>query len=166
MNCPACQKEMIAEDFGGVIVDFCKDGCKGIWFDWRELNKLDEQNEGLGQALKQALNCERINDENRPPLKCPKCQLPMHVHKYESEKEVNVDECYKCGGFFLDSGELKVIRDNFMSEGERDAYMQKILKDVPGYQEEKQDLEKDKQRTEAIRRFTRFLRVSYYLSGK
>jgi len=55
----------------------------------------------------------------------------MHEHKYSSAKEVNVDECYGCGGFFLDSGELKVIRENYMSESERDAYVQKLIDDTP-----------------------------------
>jgi hypothetical protein len=47
MNCPVCSKAMVEKDFGGVRVDVCQDGCKGIWFDWMELIKLDEQNEGL-----------------------------------------------------------------------------------------------------------------------
>ena len=34
MNCPICKKEMVEEDFGGVVIDVCKNGCKGIWFDW------------------------------------------------------------------------------------------------------------------------------------
>ncbi|MBA7638567.1 hypothetical protein ES703_46223 [subsurface metagenome] len=55
----------------------------------------------------------------------------MHAHKYSKAKEVNVDECYGCGGFFLDSGELKVIRENYMSESERDIYVQKLVADTP-----------------------------------
>ena len=48
MNCPVCEKPMVAEDFGGVQVDACRDGCKGIWFDWLELVRLDENHEGFG----------------------------------------------------------------------------------------------------------------------
>ncbi len=166
MICPACQKQMIGEDFGGVKIDVCKDGCKGMWFDWMELCKLDEKNEGLGKALKDALNNPRNNDENRGQINCPKCGLPMHIHKYESTKEVNVDECYKCGGFYLDSGELRAIRDNFMNEEERDTYAAKLLDAAQGYKDAQEDLEKQKVRAEAIRRYTRFIRVSYYLTGK
>ncbi|UCC96213.1 MAG: zf-TFIIB domain-containing protein [Candidatus Omnitrophota bacterium] len=166
MKCPACQKVMTEQDFGGVKVDVCKDGCKGIWFDWLELRKLDEKNEGLGNALKEALNYPRVNDENRSRIKCPKCNIPMHTHKYESSKEVNVDECYKCAGFFLDSGELKVIRDAFMSEEECEAYTSKLLAGIPEWQEAQKDLDKQKARADAIRRYTRFLRISYYLKGK
>ena len=166
MNCPVCQKEMVEEDFGGVKVDVCKNGCKGIWFDWLEIGKLDENNEGFGNALEEALNYPRVNDENRGKITCPKCSIPMHIHKYQSSKELNVDECYSCAGFFLDSGELKGIRDTFMSELEEAEYMQKLLEEIPVYQETKKDLEKEKMRAEAIRNYTRFLRLSYYITGK
>ena len=166
MNCPVCQKEMVVEDFGGVNIDVCKNGCKGMWFDWRELGRLDEKNEGLGSALQEALSYERTNDENRGQIKCPKCGLPLHTHKYESAKEINIDECYQCGGFFLDSGELKAIRENFMSEAERDAYTQKLLESSAEFKNEQANLEKEKARVEALRNFTKFLRVSYYVTGK
>ena len=104
MNCPVCQGQMTEQDFGGVMVDVCKDGCKGVWFDWNELIKLDESNEGLGKALQEALNHARNNDADRGQIPCPKCRIPMHIHRYQSAKEVNVDECYQCGGFFHDSG--------------------------------------------------------------
>ncbi|MFH2145625.1 MAG: zf-TFIIB domain-containing protein [Candidatus Omnitrophota bacterium] len=166
MLCPVCNKEMLKQDFGGVVVDICKDGCKGIWFDWMELCKLDEQSEGLANAMKEALNSPRVNDENRGKINCPHCRLPMHTHKYESAKEVNVDECYNCGGFFIDSGELRIIRDNFMSEEERDAYRKKLLDSLPDYKAGQSDIEKQKLRTEAIRRFTKFLCLSYYIKGR
>jgi len=131
MNCPVCANLMVEEDFGGMQVDVCKNGCKGIWFDWGELKELDENSKAVGRALEEALNSPRVNDANRGPLNCPKCSIPMHAHKYSHAKEVNVDECYACGGFFLDSGELKAIRQTRMSEEERDAYVQKLISGAP-----------------------------------
>jgi uncharacterized protein len=166
MICPVCNTAMVVENFGGINVDVCENGCKGIWFDWMELCKLDEKNEGLSEALQQALKYERVNTANRGKINCPKCKFPMHIHAYTSAKEINVDECYQCGGFFLDSGELKVIRESFMSETERETYANKLLKNIPGLAEAKKNLEKDKARTAAINKFTKFLRVSYYATGK
>jgi len=157
---------MVEEDFGGVKVDVCKNGCKGVWFDWFELTKLDEKNEGFGNTLQEALDYTRTNEEGRAKINCPKCSLPMHIHKYKSAKEVNVDECYACGGFFLDSGELRDIRDNFMSKEEGEQYLNSLLSDMPGYQEMKLDTAKKKERAEALRRYTRFMRISYYATGK
>ena len=131
MDCPACGKSMIEESFGDVQVDVCKSGCKGIWFDWGELKELDESHEGAGEAIEEALKSPRVNDAERGQLKCPKCGIAMHAHKYSKAKEVNVDECYGCGGFFLDSGELREIRENYMSQEERDAYVQKLVADMP-----------------------------------
>lgn len=149
MNCPSCGMLMVEEDFGDIRVDVCKNGCKGIWFDWQELIQLDENHEGLGQALEEALKSPRVSDAGREPPKCPKCGLVMHAHKYSSAKEVNVDECYGCGGFFLDSGELKGIRDSYMSEEERDAYVQKLLGEMPEYKAMEEKAEKARLRTEA-----------------
>jgi Zn-finger nucleic acid-binding protein len=166
MECPVCSKEMVEQDFGGIKVDVCKDGCKGIWFDWAELIKLDEKNEGFGTALEEALHYPLKNDENRGTIKCPKCGIQMHTHKYQSSKEINVDECYVCGGFFLDSGEIKAIRDTFMNEEDEEKYTETLLKDIPAYQEAKKNLEKEKLRAQAIRNYTRFLRLSYYITGR
>ena len=166
MNCPVCKKSMVERDFGGVKVDVCKNGCKGIWFDWFELSKLDERNKGLGQALQEALYYPRINDENRGTINCPKCNEPLHRHQYKSDKEINVDECYDCGGFFLDSGELTHIRDHHMSEKEEAAYLQKLLDNNPSYQQALKDQDQEKLRADALAHYTRFLRLSYYVTGK
>ena len=166
MNCPVCKTAMIEKDFGGVKVDVCENGCKGIWFDWFELMKLDENNEGIGEALKHSLAEPRVNDEDRGQIPCPKCNIPMYVHQYRNAKEINVDECYACAGFFLDSGELKDIRENFMSEDEVKAYAKSLIEDLPAYQEAQEDLKKEEMRNEAINKYTKYLRVSYYATGK
>ncbi|MBU0469661.1 MAG: zf-TFIIB domain-containing protein [Candidatus Omnitrophica bacterium] len=160
MNCPVCETAMIEEDLGGVLIDICSNGCNGIWFDWFELEKLDETHEGLGKALTAALQSSRAKDDDRGKIKCPKCFNPMVAHLYKSAKEVTVDECYVCGGFFLDSGELKVIRENFMTEEQRESYVNDIIAGQSDFQEAKQDLEKQKLRTAAIRKLTKCLRPS------
>ena len=166
MQCPVCQKELVERDFGGVKVDVCKDGCKGLWLGWMELGKLDQNNEGLGEALKEALEYPRNNADDRPRIKCPKCSVAMTRHKFQSAKEINVDECYQCGGFFIDSGELKAIRDNFMSEEERKAYVDNILSQNPALGKALGDSDKDKVRGQAANRYAGFLRFSYYAAAK
>ena len=167
MKCPVCDTEMVEKDFGrGVMVDVCAHGCQGIWFDWFELQKLDETSEGCGEALNAALNTERSNDAERGQIPCPKCHIPMYVHKYKEAKEVSVDECYKCGGFFLDAGELQAIRDNFMTDDESDAYFQKLVDSVPEFEKAEMSLEKQKERCAALRKYTKFLCLSYYLNRK
>jgi Zn-finger nucleic acid-binding protein len=162
MKCPVCNKEMVNEDFGGVNVDVCENGCKGIWFNQGKLGMLDEKNEGLGKALEAALRSPRHNDGNRGPIKCPKCSIPMHTHKFARDQEVNVDECYNCGGFFLDSGELTEIRNNYMSDAEVNAYAEKIANSVPEYSQAMKDLDVEKKRLESIQNLTNILKVHYW----
>jgi len=157
MNCPACGSVMVEQDFGGVKVDVCAGGCRGIWFDWFELSKLDEKNEGFGAALKAAMDDPRSNGAGRGQLHCPKCGIPMHAHKYQSSKDVNVDECYLCGGFFLDSGELSAIRESFMDEEEREAYARKLIDDIPEFGRAVEEAEKNSYRAKSIRIFSRYL---------
>jgi len=165
MNCPVCSKEMVEKDFGGVKVHVCMNGCHGLWFDWLQLQKLDHKNQGFGDALQAALNYPRANDENRARLVCPKCKIPMYRHEFDLDKEVNVDECYGCGAFFLDSGEFKEIRDHSMSPEEEKAYLNKFVEDMPETKALEQQEQKDVQRADAIAHYTRFLRLSYYATG-
>jgi len=161
MNCPVCGKTMIEADFGDAYIDICKHGCKGIWFDWGELTKLDENNEGFSKAIEEAMLYPRINKPDRPQIKCPNCGIPMRPHKYKSSKEVSVDECYACGGFFLDSGELCQVRENFMNEAERDAYVQKLLDDDPRWQQYKEEKQRAKAmaRSKAAGKFAKILSI-------
>lgn len=160
MNCPICKNVMVEEDFGGVKVDVCKNGCKGLWFDWKEIVELDESHEGFDNALKEALNSSHSKDVNRGKINCPKCNTPMIAHLYQSAKLVTVDECYVCGGFFLDSGELKLIRENFMSEEERVVYINEILGEHPAFDELKKDLGKERRRTQAVKKFSEILKTN------
>ena len=153
MDCPSCGEAMVEQDFGGAMVDFCKNGCKGIWFDWGELTRLDEEHEGLGPALEEALSSPKISDADRGQIACPKCGIPMRIHKYKSAKDVRVDECYGCGGFYLDSGELKAIRDKFITEEEREAYCQQLMNDIPEVQEFKEELAASEERLKAMKKF-------------
>ena len=53
-----------------------------------------------------------------------------------------------------------------MTEEEEEAYARKLIQDVPEYQEARKNLELEKTRTQAVKRLTRFLRVSYYVTGE
>jgi len=162
VKCPVCSQEMVKEDFG-IDVDVCENGCKGIWFDQGELRRLDEKNEGLSAALEAALRYPRNNKGQRGPIGCPKCSIPMHSHKYKRAKEVNVDECYQCGGYFLDSGELTEIRDHYMSDAEVAGYADQLAKSIPEYAQAQMTLEKEKLRLAAIKKFTALLTHKYWL---
>jgi len=157
MICPACSQEMVEKDCAGVKIDVCK-GCNGLWFDWAELTMLDEKNEKVGEALEEILNSPIRDNTNRGPIQCPKCGINMRMHRYRSAKKVCVDECYSCGGFFLDSGELKAIRDSRMNEKEREEYAESLVKGMPLHRQ----LEESRNRSIVVRRFSKYLTTRMY----
>lgn len=156
MRCPICRLEMMKDKFGDARVGVCKTGCRGIWITYKDLIRIGEKNEGFGASLNEALNAPGVGDSERGQILCPECQIPMHVHKYRSTINIVVDECYKCGGFFLDPGELKGIREAFRKSEEKELYVQFLLKDIPGYSQMKLDSEKLEDRANAIKSFTDF----------
>lgn len=126
MKCPVCEKEMVEQDFGAAMVDVCLEGCQGIWFDWGELARLDENHEGLGEALQRALLQPPRSIERKRQLICPRCSTPMHEHRHRLSKQVFVDECYNCGGFYLDAGELVTLRSSCLSDAEKNLLVKQL----------------------------------------
>lgn len=48
-----------------------------------------------------------------------------------SKQEIQVDDCYSCGGKFLDNGELQKIREQFETEKDRsDAALEELYSAV------------------------------------
>lgn len=171
MNCPACGNELTQITVDKFKADVCRGGCGGIWFDWFELKKVDEPDEIAGEIL---LNIEREDgarsraqaDEKRY---CPRCDgMPMQRHFFGVKRKVTVDECPQCAGFWLDAGELAMIRSSYESEEaareaarkEFGALIKREFDDIREQSEEKR---------EKARKFARALRLlcpSYYIPGK
>jgi len=132
MKCPACGKELSQKPAGdNITVDVCEGGCGGIWFDRFELEKVDNLEEAEGESL---LNIQKSPEvEVNPNLRrhCPKCSsIPMMRHYYSIKKQVLVDECPKCAGFWLDGGELAEIRSQFNSEMEKEIVTEQYIADI------------------------------------
>jgi len=121
MICPTCEcelKKVLIED---IELDACKDGCGGIWFDRFELQKMDEAHEFTDENLIDLLSVETKKDFD-PAIRyhCPKCKDVVLMRNFWStRKEVEVDHCPNCAGYWLDEGELFKIRNQFNTENER-----------------------------------------------
>ncbi|MCI5145777.1 MAG: hypothetical protein D3923_09645 [Candidatus Electrothrix sp. AR3] len=120
MQCPACCKETEEIAVDDIAVDVCTKSCGGIWFDRFELQKVDEPHEAAGERLLQVKPENQIASDEKAKRMCPKCEnMSLMRHFFSVKREVEVDECPKCGGFWLDYGELGQIRSQFSSEEER-----------------------------------------------
>ncbi len=160
IHCPACEKEMakIYMPEQKINLDVCINGCGGIYFDNREFSKVDEQNEDIsplieifeGKTFKKA-------DETQTRI-CPVCGMKM-VKNYASAKhEIQVDECYGCGGKFLDYQELDKIRAQYATEEERAADVIKELYNSVGFELEEFQKKYEKQMANPSM-LTRFIKI-------
>lgn len=112
INCPACGKEMVKvfDKEKGINIDICLNGCGGIFFDNRELEKFDEAHESANEILNAIKGKEFAKVDESQIRVCPICNVPM-VKMGAGTGAVEIDVCNTCGAKFLDNGELEKVRE-------------------------------------------------------
>ena len=132
MKCPTCDVDLDQVTIENIQLDVCKDGCGGIWFDRFELEKMDESHEFTDENLIDVLAIESpVGYDPTLKRRCPKCgDMIMMRHFFSIKKEVEVDHCPKCAGYWLDEGELFKIRKQFNSESDRMEATEKYFSDL------------------------------------
>jgi len=111
MKCPACYNELTEIQVGNLAVDVCQGGCGGIWFDAFELQRVDEEAEAAGEALLHIQRNERLVIDRSRKRECPRCAgIKLHRHYFSAKRKIEVDQCPNCGGYWLDHGDLAMIR--------------------------------------------------------
>lgn len=169
MECPACGRQLQQMNVGDIAVDVCKNGCGGVWFDNFELEKVDEQHEGTGEALLDIERDKNVEVVRSKTKTCPKCSGQKMVSHFASAKmQVDVDECPSCGGFWLDPGELGQIRTQFAGEEERRKAALALFDEEfgGGMAKMRAESEEKRERSKRIARMFRFVCPSYWIPGK
>jgi len=111
IKCPACFNALTSLQVGAVNVDVCR-GCGGIWFDAFELQRVDEEHETAGDWLLQIEREQRIQVDTHRKRECPRCEgVKLKRRYYSPRRQIEIDECPGCGGYWLDAGELEKIRE-------------------------------------------------------
>jgi len=87
---------------------------------------------------------------------------------FSIKRQVEIDECAKCGGIWLDQGELEVLRSQYKTEDERlkaaDQLYNELVKSHTA-----ESANNSRQSLESARRFAHFFRFicpSYYIGRK
>ena len=169
MNCPACSNALEAVKVGDITVDVCSKGCGGLWFDNFELKQVDERHEAAGEKLLQYEKQAGVTVDYTKKRPCPKCQgVTMMKHFMSIKRDVEVDECGNCGGFWLDSGEVGQIRTQFTTEADREKAAETYFSETFGEELEKMlgESQEKADRAHSIAKMFRFLCPSYYIPGK
>jgi uncharacterized protein len=169
MNCPACGNAMTEMMVGDIKVDTCKGGCGGLWFDEWELRKVDEPSAALGEELLEVEVNPAVVVDRSKRRNCPHDpDVVMMRHQWSVKNQVTVDECPKCEGMFLDSGELNTIRAEFPNDDARHKSAREYYDKVFDSQLEGMRKE-DQAKLEHARKIAhvlRFITPSYYIPGK
>ena len=169
MKCPACKTALDKLTVNNIELDICKAGCGGIWFDQFEFKKFDEPHEFAGETLLEIETGWKITTiDHKAQRQCPRCEDAKLVqHFYSPKQQIEIDECYQCGGIWLDYGELIRIRNIFGSEQARSDYAHHHL-----HKEFKQELDtffkESAEKTERVNRYANMFRClypSWYLPG-
>lgn len=107
MKCPSCKNPLREKSAGGLILDLCYGGCGGIWFDARELERVSAS---AAATLHSIWTVPQGKVTLTEPRMCPRCPNQILERKWFSDlKQVEIDQCPKCDGIWLDAGEFTRI---------------------------------------------------------
>jgi len=169
MECPACHHTLDPVEAGGVTVQVCKEGCGGLWFSWMELQRFDEPKETAGEGLLDFARQPGVTVDPGP-LHCPQCadKIQLKRHFWSVKRDVTVDECPECGGYWLDPGELRTIRTDFETDEDRRAAADAYFEETFGGElhAERAETQEKLARAHKVANMFRFICPSYYIPGQ
>jgi Zn-finger nucleic acid-binding protein len=119
MKCPKCDKEMKR----GTTCESCSH-CGGNWFTIEEARRYLEI-----EAAEQELGSESYLSFEMKETKypCPSCKAPLT--QIRVKKELILDQCVRCNGFFFDPGESLKLK-NRLSLGHGGPAFQKLVQSI------------------------------------
>jgi hypothetical protein len=162
MKCPACGRALQTILVGDVSVEVCKGGCSGLWFDNYELRKFDDPHETAGEALLNVPRDETVKVDYTRKRNCPKCEkVVMLRHFFNVKRQVEIDECPRCAGVWLDYGELGMIRKTHMSQQDLEKAVEEYFTEVLGPDFAGEQAHGDLDTSHRITRVFRFLTPRY-----
>ena len=136
MQCPRDRTALSTEKYEGeVLVDRCP-SCDGVWLQRGELEAIQESLErDYSKELRGidvvGLAYERARLARRTDISCPNCGNPLNAEEYAYCSQIMVERCGKCGGIWLDSGELKALERFFEQEtGIRKGFFASLLQRI------------------------------------
>lgn len=107
LPCPRGHGPLVGSERDGMTLDLCPT-CQGMWFDWGELEAVLAKYDGV-----------EVPPDARPSgLRCPRDGSGLFAYtlpepRTESGRwDIEIDQCKRCQGIWLDHGELQRIQDS------------------------------------------------------
>jgi len=110
MECPACKNKLTEYKVSGIKVDICRGGCGGIWIHHSQIKKIECLKSGSGSALLLFDKADGVKTYRNAEHPCPNCKTTLlYRHFFSREDDLEVNQCSKCAGFWVDAGGLAKI---------------------------------------------------------
>lgn len=137
LECPSCQNALTPHVAAGVTVHACRDGCGGYWIERKSLKRIPERLPGAGAELLSVPRADGVHEFRNIHHVCPHCRNTILFRHWFSRKlELEVDQCAKCAGFWVEVGRLADILTAGLDEEERkkraEAYFEIVIRDKVG----------------------------------
>jgi len=111
MKCPACKNILTKIVQAGVKVLACQDECGGLWFSRPQLMRLEKLKSGLGTSLLKINRADGVRVYRGVEHICPQCKTTLLFrHFFSKELDTEVNQCAKCGGFWIDVAGLAKLQ--------------------------------------------------------
>lgn len=124
MQCPIDTRTLVAKQIHNLEIDVCLK-CRGVWFDEGEFRsavrsiasfELPEKYQvSLPKEKSPALHLHERN------LSCPKDGAKLETLHYDPPSGIYLDRCGKCGGIWLDGGEISLVKKQLAPNPAMDA---------------------------------------------
>lgn len=111
-TCPVCGAELLPMTCEDLVLDVCRSGCGGVWFDNFELRQATESIRSIeDNGLPRTTTNHPVHAAPSAKRPCPKCDgIRMLRRRFSTSCHIEIDVCPSCGGIWLDSGEFEQIQ--------------------------------------------------------
>ena len=124
MKCPACENPLTRKNVSGIRVNICSGFCGGFWFELSQVKKIERVKRGAGFKLLLLEKAEGVKIYRGAEHPCPQCKTTLlYRHFFSKQYDIEVDQCSKCSGFWIDAGGLL----DLMKTPKNDALIKKYL---------------------------------------
>ncbi|MZH14979.1 MAG: hypothetical protein F3742_09450 [Nitrospinae bacterium] len=107
MKCPACENSFTEKKISGIQVHICSGFCGGFWFSLSQIKKIKGVKPGTGSELLLLEKAEGVKFYRGAEHPCPQCKTTLlYRHFFSKQYDIEVDQCSKCSGFWVDAGGL------------------------------------------------------------
>lgn len=170
MKCPMCGNDLVEVQTGSIKVQACKDGCGGLWVGHFQLEKIDKPDEYDGEILAHLQKKGSVPIDVTRQLHCPQCQdhVPMMRHFFSVKRDVLINECPECGGYWLNMGALLTMRQDWKTDAEREKAASDYFDALFGQQMAAQKARDEVWETKAAKVFGifKYLSPNHYFANK